>query len=347
MSTLNAQNKPSKNYTKQLKLSEHGIISYKSDSGLCKGASIKTVKLTERIQLKMSPELHDLFRCSRNLYNRANTLLIKGTHMFVLTKGRSTQKAGKLIPYRVLERELKDEPEYRALPAQTSQQILKLLEKNWKSFFEGMTDWKEHPEKYKARPQPPGLKKDDFLLIFTSQQIRLKGNLIYFPRRTLLRPMKIAKERIGKLKQVRILPRGRHAILEIVHEYEVELPSRNIGKGNRIVALDLGVRNAICVVSNCGLRPFIVKGGAIKWINQYYNKQRAKLQKVYKAHGLKGQTRRLEQLDWKRNNKIEDLFHKLSRVLIKYCIVNDIGIIVIGYNEHWKQNTRLGRRNNQ
>ena len=348
MNVGNAQIKQTANPPKMMKNLEYYFINDKKKSGETSKTQVKTVKLTERIQIKTSKALHYLFRCSENLYNQANTLLIKGTHVFVLTKGRSTQKAGKLIPYRALERELKDEPEYRALPAQTSQQILLLLQRNWKSFFEAYTNWKKHPEKYEKRPQSPKLRKNgESILIFTNQQIRIKGKMLYFPKRTQLLPIRVNEARLGKLKQVRVLPRGYYSILEIIYEREVVIPSLANEQKNRILALDLGVRNTICAVNNCGLRPFIVKGGAIKWINQYYNKIRARYQKIYANYGIKSKTKRLQQLARKRNNKIEDLFHKLSKVIIQYCMCNQINTVVIGYNELWKQRLNLGKRNNQ
>ena len=48
-----------------------------------------------------------------------------------------------------------------------------------------------------------------------------------------------------------------------------------------------------------------------------------------------------------RNNKIKTLFHRISKNIIEYCIQNDIGTIVIGYNKGWKQNINIGKRNTQ
>jgi len=107
------------------------------------------------------------------------------------------------------------------------------------------------------------------------------------------------------------------------------------------------VRNIICLVTNCGVRPVVIQGGAVKSMNQYYNKKRAEYQKMYSTHGVQGEPRRLERLTRRRNNKIEDLFHKLSNALIGYLSNALIGTLVIGYNEQWKQNTHLGRCNNQ
>jgi len=49
----------------------------------------------------------------------------------------------------------------------------------------------------------------------------------------------------------------------------------------------------------------------------------------------------------KRNNKIKYCLHKLSRDLVELIASNSISKIVIGYNENWKQDINLGKRNNQ
>jgi putative transposase len=49
----------------------------------------------------------------------------------------------------------------------------------------------------------------------------------------------------------------------------------------------------------------------------------------------------------KRNKKINDYYHKISRINIEYCVLNDIGTVIIGYNPDWKQNCHLGKRNTQ
>jgi putative transposase len=41
------------------------------------------------------------------------------------------------------------------------------------------------------------------------------------------------------------------------------------------------------------------------------------------------------------------MFHKVSRAIIGYCTANTIGTIVQGYNDRWKQYSRMGRSNNQ
>ena len=115
---------------------------------------------------------------------------------------------------------------------------------------------------------------------------------------------------------------------------------------NNIIAIDLGVRNLITTVNNNGLKPFVIKGGVVKSINQYYNKERARIQSTYDRQGIKtGKT--MQKLTIKRNKKINDYFHKISRRIVEYCVLNDIGTVVIGYNPSWNQNCQIGKRNTQ
>lgn len=56
---------------------------------------------------------------------------------------------------------------------------------------------------------------------------------------------------------------------------------------------------------------------------------------------------RLEKISHKRFNQIKDLFHKASAQMEKIAIEEDIDTIIIGQNKDWKQNSDIGKRNNQ
>ena len=204
--------------------------------------------------------------------------------------------------------------------------------------------FKNNPDKYKKRPQLPKYKKKngEFLLIFTNQQCIIKDGFLYFPKRVNLEPI---RTRITEmLKEVRILPLGPKYKVEIVYEKEVK--DLELNKDN-IIAIDLGLNNLITAVNNIGLKPIIVKGGIIKSINQYYNKQLARYKSIAKKVNGVEETKRTKKLYLTRNNKISDIFHKISRKFIDYCVDNDFGTLIIGYNRGWKQNINIGKKNNQ
>jgi putative transposase len=49
----------------------------------------------------------------------------------------------------------------------------------------------------------------------------------------------------------------------------------------------------------------------------------------------------------KRNNKIEYELHKISKYVVNYCIENQIDTAIVGKNEGWKQESNIGKKNNQ
>jgi IS605 OrfB family transposase len=192
-------------------------------------------------------------------------------------------------------------------------------------------------------------KNGEFLVIFTNQQCKIKNGFLIFPRKChskyapfLIQPIKTRIR--NKIHQVRIKPLGLGYKLEIV--YEKETHDFELNK-SRSVGIDLGVRNIVTIVNNIGLKPIIVKGGVVKSINQFYNKERSRLISIKDKQNIKFWTRKLRKLDVIRNNKLDACFHKISKRLIEYCVKNDVGTIVIGLNEKWKQNVNMGKRNNQ
>jgi putative transposase len=239
---------------------------------------------------------------------------------------------------------LKDKDAYKKLPSQTTQQILRLVDKNWKSFFNSLKNWKAQPRKYQGRPKPPKYKKKngEFVSIFTNQQCRIKEGYLYFPEKVVISPIKTRIK--NQLHQVRLVPKGLYYVVEIIYEKEVKNLKLN---KKRILGIDLGLANIITMVNNAGLQPAIIKGGIVKSTNQFYNKQLARYKSVKDKLGIAFETRRIQKLTKKRNNKINDQFHKISRRIINYCADNNLGTIIIGYNRFWKQKVNMGRRNNQ
>jgi len=291
------------------------------------------MKLTEQIQLKNTPQLSYLCHLSKNLYNLAN-YYVRQEYFYL----------GNWLRYYDLWYMLKEKEPYKKLPSQTAQQTLKLVDKNWKSFFQSFKTLKKHPKKYLGLPKPPRYKKKDgeCIIIFTNQQCRIKGGFLYFPKRTQLPPVKTRIK--SNLHHVRIIPKGLYYILEII--YQMEVKNLNLDK-KRVIGIDLGLNNIITMVNNAGLQPAIIKGGIVKSINQFYNKQLAKYKSIKDKQGISSETKRMQRLTRKRNNKINNIFHKISRTVINYCINYNFGTIVIGYNKTWKHKITIGKRNNQ
>jgi IS605 OrfB family transposase len=293
------------------------------------------VTRTEQIWLKHNPIFSDLCHKAKNVYNRAN-YLVKQMYL----------KEKKWLRSNTLYHEIKNLESFRALPSSVARAVPRILDRNWKAFFNAMKEWKKEPEKFQGKPEPPGFKKKngEFIAVFDSYQVRFRNGWIILPRKVQEFKVK-TRLRDVELKQVRIVPRGVGYLFEIVYKKEIEL-SKNPNPNN-IAAIDPGVRNLITLVSNIGVQPIIVKGGVAKSINQYYNKRKAQLRSKYDKIGLKFTPKRLQKLYAKRSWKFKDYFHKISRRIVDWCLANDIGTLVIGRGKGWKQNARIGKKNTQ
>ncbi len=240
--------------------------------------------------------------------------------------------------------------DYRALPAQSSQGMMKGVFQNWKSFFASLKACHLHPEKFKGKPSIPSYcKAKEKEIVFTNQDCVIReGKVLKFPKTSL--QLKIGKlgTTDGKLKQVRVVPRYGQYVVELI--FECAAATEMLDK-ERFMAIDLGINNLATIVTTTGSRPILVKGKHIKAINQYYNKMKAHYMGVLRQgkEPEKGPhtSKRLERLHRNRQLRIKDLFHKASYQIVKVAVEQQIGTIIIGHNEGWKQEADMGKLNNQ
>lgn len=299
----------------------------------------KTIRRVEQHQIKRTNPLwkvcDDLCFKSKNLYNYANYIV---RQEFI--------NNGNWIRYNQLWKMMKDEDVYREIPPASSQQILMLLDRNWKSFFKAIKDWSKNKEKYLGRPKMPRyLDKDGrYITIFTNNQCKIKDGYIKFPKKVAALNMRLKTRITEGLQQVRIIPKNDIYVIEVVYKKEIQDIIHN---ENRIVGIDLGLNNFATVVNNVGETPFVINGKIIKSINQYYNKKKANLQSILKKQNGLDWSRRLERLTIKRNNKIKDYIHKTSRYIVNWCELHKIDTVIIGNNDNWKQKINLGKKLNQ
>lgn len=290
-------------------------------------------KRVEEIWIKPNKQISYYCHLSKNLYNEANYII-----------KQEYSKSGKWVRYYELNSKLKTSENYKLLPSQTAQQTLRLLDRSWKSFFNSIKIWKKNKNQFKSRPKPPKYKNKngEYILVFTNQQCKIRNNKLIFPK-MLNFELKTRFDDKTNLREVRIIPKGIGYSIEIVYDKEIE--PANLDK-ERIIGIDLGIRNLVTIANNIGEKPIIVKGGVCKSINQFCNKEISRIQKIYMNQGIKT-GKKLKKIINKRNRKIKDYLHKVSRFIINYCIKNNIGTIIIGYNQDWKQNLNIGKKNNQ
>lgn len=254
---------------------------------------------------------------------------------------------GKYISYKEMNFEFKTHDNYKLTFSQPANCTLRLLDKNWKSYFRSIKDWKEHPEKYLGMPKlPKYLKKDGrFPWMIPNNQLVYdyeKGTV--YIRNRLLNDYKWKCRCLGRIIQVRFIPRGSCYVMEIV--YEIEIPDVKI-ESNRIASVDLGVNNLVTMTNNIGLNPIIINGKGIKSINQHYNKRLAKEKSLLKIRHNKDWSNKLDTITFKRYQRIKNYIHNTSCYIIKWCVENKIDTLVVGKNKEWKQNISMGKGNNQ
>lgn len=145
------------------------------------------------------------------------------------------------------------------------------------------------------------------------------------------------------IAQVRIVPRSGFYVVEAVYEAKEQHTDVD---ASLIAGIDIGLNNLATLTSNkSGFVPRIVNGRPVKSINQYYNKERARLQSCLpnKQHT----THQLDRLTTVRTRRINHFLHSASRMIIDLLVAEGIGTLVIGKNDGWKQEITLGKRNNQ
>lgn len=244
---------------------------------------------------------------------------------------------------------------YKLLQAGVSQQILKVVDRSFKSFFNLIKKAKKGEYRFQDIKMPGYLKKDGlFNLIFSTNAINIKNGFFRVAvsnaykkenpdYKDILIPFPSRLEG-KKIKEVRIVPRNNGQFFHI--QYVYEQPSEKVELDfNKALAIDIGLNNLASCVDSDGAS-FLVDGKKLKSINRLYNKEKARLQSVAMKQGLK-YTKTMYSLTLKRNNQVNDYIKKTARIIINHCLEHQIGNLVVGYNEDFKRNINIGKKNNQ
>ncbi|MEM9274286.1 MAG: transposase [Cyanobacteria bacterium P01_F01_bin.143] len=278
-------------------------------------------------------EIDRLCFLSKNLYNYANYLVRQSfifDHVY--------------LGYDKVYHLVKEHPDYQALPRKVSQQVLRVLAQNWKSFFEASKAYKEIPSKFTGRPKLPKYKhktQGRNLLIYTIQSISkpwLKKGIVKLSGTDIAVPTKAQN-----IAQARIIPKVGQYVIEVVYE---KAEAQTLNSSEAIAAIDIGVNNLATLTSNQqGFVPILVNGRPLKSLNQFHNKIKAKLQS--QLPNKQQTSKRIKKLSAKRNNRISSYLHQASRWIINHLDEYGIGQLIIGKNPLWKHEINNGKKNNQ
>ena len=309
---------------------------------------MKTIILTQKNRLRLNKEELNIVKSlayhSAKLYNVG---LYSVRQYYFLN--------GEYLPYAKNYHLCKTNEHYKLLLSDTAQQILRLVDRNFKSFFSLLKLKKQG--KYSDKINPPKYKKENQLMTISIQgrSSRIKNGYVYIGLSKAFKEkykpkikelvFKLPKHiQVDRLQEVRIIPIFNGMEFDIEYVYKKEIEPMSMDK-NKYLSIDMGLDNLATCYSNSGAT-FIIDGRYLKSINHYYNKQAAYLKSIYDRQGIK-HSKRLLRLKRKRDFRINNYFNIAVKYITDYCIQNNIGNIVIGDFQDIKREINLGKKNNQ
>ena len=301
--------------------------------------------LTIKQQPKLSKTNYDILlelsRYAKNLFNEA----LYSCRQYYFNEGT-------YLRYEENYHLLKSSDNYRMLNSNMAEQILKEVDGSFKSFFMLLAKAKKGSYSYKDIKLPHYLRKEGYYPL-TIGFVRISDNILVVPMSNSYRkkhskveiiipPMLVGK----KIKEIRIIPKSDGRFFEIQYTYEVGLDIKEELDFNKSLSIDVGVNNFVTSITSEG-KSFILDGRRLKSINQWFNKNNARLLSIKDKQKITFKTKQQASLERKRNNSINDYISKCARHIINYSLEHNIGNIVIGYNPKLQNGTNLGKRNNQ
>ena len=277
--------------------------------------------------------IKELCHLSKNLYNAS---LYDVRQYYFETKSYRTWQSQRPIFTK------NHNPDYYALQSHLAGEVLMQAGRQFISFYNNKSNKKKRIPKYKDKN---GYNIVTFPKLTISKQIEFDEDKQLYTYTLCKRSynLKIQSTK-SNVKMVKFVYDEANDLIKCFKIYEVE--ETKLKKDNsRYFSIDPGLNNIVSIYNNIGIRPLLYNGRPIKSINQYYNKTNAKLRSELPTN--EKSSRRLKQLSFKRNNKIDYEMHKISSHIINEAIKNNISKIFIGNNNGWKKGIKIGKRNNQ
>ena len=279
-------------------------------------------------------------------------------------------------------------PAYYAdgFPAQSAQQSIRQACEDMDSFWKGIVAWQQQPELFTGKPSLPHYKHKGGISAATitnqdAEVIRLRdrGRQAYelkLPKLDLMkegdgserakRPscmgsssnrLRLGEYRpVGRLQQVEVVPCHGEYSLNLIFDDGVDEEERaervKAIVPSRIAWIDPGVNRIVAAVTNCGGECLIISGGPIKSVNQWYNKEFARIQSEETKGGVISEdgekagrrfmmTGEAEALLRYRDAYVSDFLHKVVSRVLAWCVENRIDTLGMNYNSDWKDDCKM------
>lgn len=254
----------------------------------------------------------------------------------------------------------KDNLWFKSLPSQTAQEVCKLLDKAWKSYYALLRT------KGIENPNPPRFKQKGITVTYMQNAIKhmddgmlrlslskgLKDHMadVYDIHEDYLYLKNSIFKNMETIKQLQIYPPKDNKI-RVVVIYEVA-DTTYLPDNGKYLSIDLGVKNLFTCYDSTSSASFIA-GREYRSICHKYDKMIARYQSINGlqqiAAGVKYPklSKRVLALYEKKRHCINDLLHKCTRYIVSYCKTHDIHRVVIGDITHIREGKDLGDSNNQ
>jgi len=252
------------------------------------------------------------------------------------------------------------------------QSVIRNVVKDFNNYFKALKTYKKSPEKFKNKPRPPKPKKLRYLMDFSVEGNRnifkIQGNsLLVKLRNGRWLKVKLPKAFDYEITSFRLKLIADDLYVDVVYKYPLEIKEP---KGEFKAGIDIGLDELLAVVSeNPNLRSFIVSGKELKAFNQWFNKEKAKLQsqidnlknelkrkgEEFTKEQIKAFQRKIRELEIKlkvlsahRRRKLNNDLHKIARKLVDLLCETGHKTIYIGKNAlESKNGINLGKKLNQ
>lgn len=283
--------------------------------------------------------LRELCRLSKNLYN-----------VGLYTVRQYYFQEHKHLRYESAYHLCKDNENYQILNTDIAQQTLKVVDRTFRSFYGLIKAVRFGTFQQKVR-LPHYLPKEGYFVLIIPR-IKVKDDSFKVPMSPAFKKefgevVINFPERLdpAKIKEVRIHPKYDARFFEVEYIFEGESEVVETVKDSAL-AIDFGLSNlATCVDTNGA--SFIVDGRKLKSINQWFNKENARLQSIKDLQGIKRLTERQSKLYINRTYQVRDYLNKAARLIVDHCINTKIERLIVGFNIGMKDGINIGNRNNQ
>ena len=221
------------------------------------------------------------------------------------------------------------------------QNIVDKLKNDWTSYWKLLKMKKN--KTYDEKINIPRYKKKYNLVEYNNQVIsKKKLKQGYIGTDKMKQGIKIAnRHKVLDCKCFRIYNKNDKILCELIYEKEIE----QVKKNDRVASIDIGLENLFTIAFNYNKKGISIKGTKLKVINQYFNKEKARLQSM--LPNKQYVSKFINQLLYKRKEQLRNYIGYYINKLIEILRTERISKLVVGYNKGWKQEINIGSKNNQ